>query len=296
MSIAIRNAISWKGVVLPALTAGLALAAAVIGAFFTGEAAVTGGLNGFVETLSGRSTSYLGGLSILAPLGIAFVAGMVASVNPCGFAMLPAYLGLYMGSQDKAWERASPLHRLARAVMVSGVVTAGFVVLFGIAGVAIDGGVRSMLKFIPWLGLSIGVVLAIAGSWVLGGGQLYTSLAGRAADRIGSPGQVGVRGYFLFGISYGLASLGCVLPVFMLVVFTTREESGVPLALGRFMLYGMGMGLVILILTVGMALFKEAIVGFLRRVMPYFQPLTAGLMIVAGAYIVYYWLTIGDLK
>jgi hypothetical protein len=36
-------------------------------------------------------------------------------------------------------------------------------------------------------------------------------------------------------------------------------------------------------------------VGALRKVLPLFQPFSAALMIVAGSYIVYYWLTIGDL-
>jgi hypothetical protein len=44
-----------------------------------------------------------------------------------------------------------------------------------------------------------------------------------------------------------------------------------------------------------MALFKGAIVGVLRRVLPYIQTVSAVLMLVAGSYIVYYWLTIGDL-
>ena len=32
-----------------------------------------------------------------APLGLAFAAGLVATINPCGFAMLPAYLSFFLG-------------------------------------------------------------------------------------------------------------------------------------------------------------------------------------------------------
>jgi hypothetical protein len=55
------------------------------------------------------------------------------------------------------------------------------------------------------------------------------------------------------------------------------------------------MGVVIIVLTLAIALFKGAMVGVLRRALPYVQPLSAGLMIIAGAYIVFYWLTIGGL-
>ncbi len=34
---------------------------------------------------------------IEAPIALAFAAGLVATVNPCGFAMLPAYLAYFMG-------------------------------------------------------------------------------------------------------------------------------------------------------------------------------------------------------
>ncbi len=66
-------------------------------------------------------------------------------------------------------------------------------------------------------------------------------------------------------------------------------------SLGQFFLYGLGMGMVILALTVGMAVFKGAMVGALRKALPYIQPVGSWLMVVAGAYIVFYWLTIGGL-
>jgi hypothetical protein len=55
------------------------------------------------------------------------------------------------------------------------------------------------------------------------------------------------------------------------------------------------MGLVISGLTVGAALFKHAALGGVRRVLPFVQPLSALLLLVAGAYIIYYWLTFGGL-
>ncbi len=48
-------------------------------------------------------------------------------------------------------------------------------------------------------------------------------------------------------------------------------------------------------LTLGMAFFKTAMVGALRKALPYIQPVGAWLMVIAGTYIVFYWLTIGGL-
>ena len=280
---------------LPLLFGGVPLALAIIGGLLLGEDGSTGGINSIVERLSGSSTSGLGDLGSLAPLGFAFAAGMAATVNPCGFAMLPAYIGLYMGSGEQGEENAGTFRRLARALKVGGVVSAGFVLLFGVAGIAIAAGARVVVDAIPWVGLSIGVLLAFVGMYLVGGGKLYTGIAAQAAARIGDPGKTNVRGYFLFGLSYGIASLSCTLPIFLAVVGTSIAVSDIPTAAGQFLLYALGMGLVIMFLTLGMAVFKTAVVGILRRALPYMQPVSAGLMILAGSYIVFYWLTIGGL-
>ena len=280
---------------IPGLVAVVALTVAVIGAFLTRDGTNTGGVNGFVEGLSGDSGSFLDGIGFLAPLGFAFAAGMVSAVNPCGFAMLPAYLGLYLGSNEQGKGHINPIRQLGRALLVGGVVTIGFVLLFGIAGLVISAGARSVVDIIPWLGLSIGVLLAIGGSWLLSGGKLYTGFAGRAASRMGNPNQVSVRGYFLFGLSYGTASLSCTLPIFLAVIGTSLAVSDILSSLGQFILFALGMGLVLMALTIGMGLFKGAMVGALRKTLRFIQPLSAGLMIVAGSYVVFYWLTIGGL-
>ena len=285
-----------RTLVFPALVATIALAVPIIGAVPIGDDSGIDGVNGFVESLSGDSSSFLGDLGLLAPLGFAFAAGMASAVNPCGFAMLPAYLSLYLGSSEEGDEDVHPVRHLGRALLVGGSVTAGFVVLFGTAGTVIGLGARSfVVDVLPWLGLVIGIVLAIGGSWMLGGGKLYTGFAARASAHIGDPSQVRPRGYFLFGLSYGTASLSCTLPIFLAVVGTTLAVTSIPTSLGQFFLYALGMGTVIMALTLGMAFFKGAMVSAMRKALPYIQPVGSWLMVVAGAYIVFYWLTIGGL-
>ena len=284
-----------RTIILPVLAGSLALGVAVIGALITGDGSDTGGVNGFVEALSGSSSSRLGTLGLLAPLGFAFAAGMASAVNPCGFAMLPAYIGLYLGSNDKDRELLHPVRRLGRALLVGAAVTGGFVLPFGVAGLVIGGGARTVVYIIPWLGLSIGILLAVAGAWMIGDGKLYTGFATRAASRMGNPGQVGIRGYFMSGLSYGTASLSCTLPIFLTVVGTSLAVSSIPSALGQLFLYGVGTGAVIMALTIGMALFQGAMVGALRKTLGLVQRISPMLMLVAGSYIVFYWLTIGGL-
>ena len=296
ISTTIRETNVWRAIVLPFAVAGLSLSIAVIGALLLGRDRGIGGVNRFVETLSGDSGTFLGDLGLLAPLGFAFAAGMVSAVNPCGFAMLPAYLGLYLGSDEPDNEDVHPIKHLAKGLKVGASVTTGFIVLFGAAGIIIGLGARAaVVDILPWLGLIIGIILAITGSWMIGGGKLYTGFAARAASHMGDPGQVNVRGYFLFGLSYGTASLSCTLPIFLSVIGTSFAVSSIATSLGQFLLYALGMGTVILTLTLGVAFFKGAMVGALRKAIPYIQPIGSWLMVVAGSYIVFYWLTIGGL-
>jgi cytochrome c-type biogenesis protein len=234
-------------------------------------------------------TQWLTSLGALLPFGFAFGAGIVAAVNPCGFAMLPAYLSLYLGSQEEGFEKRSTLGRVIRAVLIAGVVSLGFVLLFGLAGVIVAAGGSAILGFMPWVGAVIGVGLIVMGLWMLAGRTLYTGVFERLAARVGDPTAMGAQGFFLFGLAYGLASLSCTLPVFLAVMGGGLTAGSFVSGAGQFVSYGLGMTSVLLTLTLALALFKRGVVSQLRGIVPYVQILSAVLLVVAGAYIVFYW-------
>ena len=280
-------------VVRPVLALLGALGFATVGAIFTGSdiGVVVGG----VEGVSANSGNFLGRVGNLFPLGFAFSAGLVSSVNPCGFAMLPAYLGLYLGENDEGGAERRIASRLQRAVLVSSTVTAGFVLVFAVVGVPITLGARGLINIFPWVGLSIGILLALAGAYMLSGGTIYNNMAVRLSAKMGNASRGGVKGYFTFGVGYGTASLSCTLPIFLAVIGGTFTADTFLDSLLQFLLYGFGMGTVILVLTVGMAIFKGAMIGDLRRMLPYLGTVSAIMLLVSGAFIIYYWLTIGEL-
>jgi len=62
-------------------------------------------------------------------LGLQFLRGMVATVNPCGFILLPTYLLYFLGVEAHNGvvdERAS----VRRALLVGSAVSAGFLLVF----------------------------------------------------------------------------------------------------------------------------------------------------------------------
>src|ERR687898_3352780 len=134
---------------------------------------------------SKRSTPRPGwrSISALLPVGFAFGAGMVAAVNPCGFAMLPAYLSLYLGAREEEFAKRPAGTRALRALLVGFAVSSGFVLLFAAAGVVVAAGGHALLGGMPWVGLSIGVVLSVLGLWMLAGGGFFACFFPRIAGR-----------------------------------------------------------------------------------------------------------------
>jgi cytochrome c-type biogenesis protein len=242
-----------------------------------------------VSWLQEVATQWLTNLGALLPFGFAFGAGIVAAVNPCGFAMLPAYLSLYLGSEEEGFEKRSVTGRAFRAILIGGVVSLGFILLFGLAGVIVAAGGGVILGSMPWAGVVIGVGLVLMGLWMLAGRTLYTGFFERLAMRVSDPTAMGVRDFFLFGLAYGLASLSCTLPVFLAVIGSSLTAGSFVSGSGQFVSYGLGMTSVLLVLTLALALFKRSVVSRLRGVVPYIQILSAALLMLAGAYIVFYW-------
>jgi cytochrome c-type biogenesis protein len=281
--------------VLAALAVIAAFGVAIGAAFVTGTG--TGQVTRSVENISFTWQNWLGDFGSLLPVGFAFVAGMVAAVNPCGFAMLPAYLGIYLGSAEERAKRGGILSgALTRALWVSAMVTLGFIILFGIAGILLSIATSTIAQYLPWMGLIIGAILILAAGLMLSGKVLYSALGEQVADKLGgSARQAGSRGYLAYGVGYGAASLSCTMPIFMAVVGSTLAVSGIVPAMAQFVLYALGMGFVITVLTISTAIFKSALVANIRGITRYVQPISSVLLLVAGAYIVYYWLTLGGL-
>jgi cytochrome c biogenesis protein CcdA len=266
------------------------LLVAIGGALLTGEA--VGGLNVAVERTSSWFSNTIDDLGSALPLGFAFAAGTVSAFNPCGFPLLPTYLGLFLA--EGSGSNAAPARRLARSLAVGGTVTAGFVLLFTAAGLLFVLGTRALVGWLPWVALSLGVALVFAGGYLVGGGLMHTALPERLGGRIGLGGR-GLSAYFLFGLTYGLASLSCTLPIFLAVIGTTLTGATAGSSLGALVLYGLGMGLVITTLTVAMALFQSALAARLRPLIRYVGAIGTIALFLAGGYLVYYWLTIGGL-
>jgi cytochrome c-type biogenesis protein len=217
-----------------------------------------------------------------APVAYAFGVGMVATFNPCGFAMLPAYLSFFLGLEGAREEgaRGSPL----RALAVGATMTAGFLVVFGLLGIVLEPVLDAVQEKLPWVTIVLGIGLIGLGIALLAGRTLSFNLpkVSRGAD---SQQHWSV---FVFGISYALVSLSCTLPTFFAAVAGVFDTENFVSGVAVFIAYGLGMGLVLMVLTLAIALAQRGLVTNLKRALPYVNRVSGGLLVLAGAYVAYY--------
>lgn len=208
-----------------------------------------------------------------------FTAGAVATVNPCGFALLPAWFAREMA----AHEDRPATERLIRAFGSGGLVSLGFVSIFLVAGVLLAAGSDWLGPALPWIGVTLGLTLALIGiSWI-------ASIRFPGIPVIEKCRRISTRyGAFGFGLSYGLASISCTLPVFMSVAglsFLLESE----ISLSGFLAYLAGAASVLTLVAVGGRLAGSGLLKLVQDHTVFLRRAAGTLTLLAGLYIALYW-------
>jgi cytochrome c biogenesis protein CcdA len=211
----------------------------------------------------------------------ALTAGAVAAFNPCGFAMLPAYLSVFVA--DPGAIDAPAWVRIRRALLVGGSVTAGFLVVFGIVGVVVTEVTSSVYEVAPWISIVIGLAMVVLGAAMVLGYELKVG-----TPRVQRGGSSTLRGMVLYGVSYATVSLGCTLPIFAGVIGTGFDDEGLLAGSSRFIAYALGMGLVVVVLSIAVALAQQAFVRRVRGLLPMIGRISGAFLVVAGLYVALY--------
>jgi cytochrome c-type biogenesis protein len=215
---------------------------------------------------------------------LAMTTGMVVTLNPCGFAMLPAYLGSFLGRKTSEDEQRSTIAGLARALKVAAAVSLGFIGVFLVVGTLVKLGAKWITSASGWLTLVIGLLLTAVGIAMLFGKRLPVFTP--KLEKGGKDGSF--QSMFVFGVSYAVASLGCSLGPFIGYTLGSAKRAGTASAAVSFLFYGLGFALIITALTVSLALAQGWFLKGLRRAMQYIDRLSAVFILLAGLYLTWY--------
>jgi cytochrome c biogenesis protein CcdA len=212
-------------------------------------------------------------------VALAFVAGMVAAFNPCGFAMLPAYLTLAIDPQS-----GGQLAAVGRALAATAAMALGFLAVFGSFGLLTVSVASTVQRYLPYVTLVIGVGLVVAGVWLLSGRELRApNLAGgrwAPTARLGS--------MFGYGVGYAIASLSCTIGPFLAVTGSSLRRGSPAQGVLVYVAYAAGIALVVGVLAVAVALASSSMVDRMRAMLPHINRISGLILVVVGLYVGYY--------
>jgi cytochrome c biogenesis protein CcdA len=225
-------------------------------------------------------------------VGLAFAAGLVAALNPCGFAMLPAYLLLVVRGQPSG-ERSGatatpkgPLNGFGRALAATVGMALGFLTVFGLFGALTISAASTVQRYVPYGTVVIGVVLVALGVWLLSGRELM-ALKPRPLGPRWAP-TVRLGSMYGYGVSYAIASLSCTVGPFLAVTAAGFRSGSVLTGVAIYLAYVAGLTLVVGVLAIAAATASSALADRLRRILPFVNRISGALLVLVGLYVAYY--------
>jgi cytochrome c biogenesis protein CcdA len=216
-------------------------------------------------------------------VGLAFGAGLVAALNPCGFAMLPAYLALVARG-----EGAGGVSAVGRSLAATAAMSVGFVAVFGTFGLLTVSAAATVQRYLPYVTVVIGIVLVVLGIWLLLGRDLSVLSPKPLARGPRWAPTARIGSMFGYGVSYALASLSCTVGPFLAVTGASFRSGSIGHGLTVFAAYTAGFKLIVGVLAVAAALTSTAFIDRIRRILPYTNRIGGALLVIAGAYVGYY--------
>lgn len=214
-------------------------------------------------------------------IGFALGAGLVAALNPCGFAFLPGYLGLVIAGGGTAPSRQAALVRAATATVA---MSAGFITVFGVFGLLVSPLIASAQKYMPFATVVIGVLLVTLAVSLLAGKDV-TVLLPRLSHGAPTPRLRSMYGY---GLGYAIASLSCTIGPFLAVISVTFNRGSILSGILAFIAYAGGMTITVGVAALAVALAGASAAGALRRILPHVGRIAGIVVLVTGLYVTYY--------
>jgi len=215
----------------------------------------------------------------------ALAAGMLLLLNPCSFALLPSYIGLFLNLENNQEEtKPNIFHALSRAQIVSLFMSAGILAVFLPVALAFTRANVWLGNFSYWLSIVLGIGLFLLGVAMLFGYNLVLKLPKFTSQSKGST----FSSIFLYGVSYATAAMGCSLPVVIIGLSLPSGESGFLPQVGLVFSFSLGIVVALTTLTMSVATGRNAMVSFFRKIMTKMNLITGLILIPAGLHLAWY--------
>jgi len=211
-----------------------------------------------------------------AQIGLAFTAGLLGFMSPCALPMLPSYVAYYLNLE----EDIGKVNRTLRAVEFAAATIIGFLTVFATLGL-----IPSLA--VGMVSMSISIITPFIGVALIGLGVI--TFQGRILGNfpqvgLSAPRSTGTFSFYIYGVGYGLASLSCSFPIFLLVVLQSAVVGSPVETILLLAIYGLGAGALLVPITIAVSLSKDLMHRKLMSVLPHIRKLNAAVLIAAGFY------------
>lgn len=212
---------------------------------------------------------------------IALVAGIFATFNPCGFAMLPAYLSfIILGADPKKSQREV----FSDALKFSALMGLGILAVFSLFAAAIIPFASSIQKYLPIFTLLIGLLLIAAAVSLLSGKNFPS--AKLWSPSISPTGKAAT--FFGYGVTFALGSISCTIGPFLAITNSALASSNVAQILLTYLSFGLGISLTIAILALITATSNQFLQKHIRKVSRAISIASAVILLFVGLYLLYF--------
>ena len=210
-----------------------------------------------------------------------FLQGVVAFFAPCAVALLPGYIVAYISRSTE--NDPDTYLKLRRGLKLAFLSILGILVIYSIAGVLIVLASQALKAYMKWVTIGMGGILIVLGGLMVAGKNITFSVNVNHASRKSEAWEA-----FVFGIAYAIGALGCLFPLFLVVATQALSAPSVLLGGSYFFAYFLGISLMMITAILLSTFAKDLFMKYLRKILPHMEMITGVLLILAGAYVIYY--------
>lgn len=210
----------------------------------------------WIGGLSDSLASSVGGASDPLAIAIFFGAGVLASLTPCVYPMIPIVVTYMGGAETNAIASGASVEgRRLRIIVRALVYVAGMAVVytgFGMFAIMASKPFGSITQTFWGYGL-VGLMLAIFGLGMLGLFEIQVPSA--LLDRVGTGPRQGMVGAALMGATSAIVAAPCAAPIVFPLVAIVAKEGRLAFGTIAMLAFSLGLGLLFLFLAIfsGMA-------------------------------------------
>jgi thiol:disulfide interchange protein DsbD len=208
-------------------------------------------LENWVGGLSSKLAESVGGASDPVAVGIFFLAGILASLTPCVYPMLPIVVA-YMGGAETAAMAAGAEQagRRRRIVMRSLLYVVGMAIVYTALGLAavLLGRTFGALTQEPWAYAIVGLVMLVFGLSLFG--LFEIKVPDFILQKVGTGPREGHIGAIVMGATSAIVAAPCAAPIVFPLVAIVGQQGRIVFGTIAMLAFSLGLGLLFLVLGI----------------------------------------------